>query len=236
MNFVANFFEQIDGIDLCILNKNSQNNDIEVYFFQGKDSVLCIDKKSNKILYKINYNALEINISNKNGLTFNINGLLIYFYLKNQMPNKRIKDNPKKNYNYMNNDKKKNNAEQNKNHNMKTNQYNEDKQKQQYNEKKQKGEKSFSNIVPTNDKEILNKFNTDPTMENSILECKYPYMTVCSTCQNKKCSQYDILNDRKEFFNFGEGEVSEDLYKQFDNYCKEKIEKFKCNNNNNPIV
>lgn len=57
-------------------------------------------------------------------------------------------------------------------------------------------------------------------------DTKYKFKAICDGCNRKKCSQYDTINGRN--FQFGEGRISEDMLQQYDNYCKQKIEKFNC--------
>ena len=63
----------------AVLDKET-NNAREVYFFLGKRSVLCIDKKEDRILYNIDYNKIQIHILNVNEFNFLVDGRPLSFY------------------------------------------------------------------------------------------------------------------------------------------------------------
>lgn len=67
---------------------------------------------------------------------------------------------------------------------------------------------------------------SEPVPPESVAGEKYKYKSICDRCDGKKCSQFDTLNGRK--FKFHSEQVSDELLEQYDNYCKYKIEKFKC--------
>lgn len=166
INLIERFIEDTESMSVYTIF-NKENSDCrEVYFFMGKKSVLCIDKKEDRIIYNIPYEDLQIKILNGNEFCFNIGGKTLFFWQGENFKNRER--------------------------------------------------------VNTTEKEKLKK--AVAIVEES--KSKYKYKEICDNCENKKCSQYDTINGRE--FKFGSGPISEDLLQQYDNYCKNKIERFGC--------
>ena len=73
INLIEKFIQDMSQEKVSIIN--ARNSDLrEIYFFEGKDSVLCIAKEDNKVLYNIGYNNIQINILSPNEFSFNVNG------------------------------------------------------------------------------------------------------------------------------------------------------------------
>ena len=57
-------------------------------------------------------------------------------------------------------------------------------------------------------------------------ESKFEYKRICDNCANIRCLEYDVLTGAKHIF--GDGEVSEDMAEQYNEYCKKRIKKTGC--------
>ena len=71
-NLIERFIEDTEKMSVCAIIDKESNDNREVYFFMGKNSVLCIDKKDDKIIYNIKYDKMQIQILNANEFCFNI--------------------------------------------------------------------------------------------------------------------------------------------------------------------
>ena len=58
-----NFIDSMENKDVFLLVDEERETYERIYFFQGRDSILCISKDSNKVLKNILYDGLEIVIS-----------------------------------------------------------------------------------------------------------------------------------------------------------------------------
>jgi predicted metal-dependent hydrolase len=89
INLIERFIEDTEKMNVCAIIDKESNDNREVYFFMGKNSVLCIDKKDDKIIYNIKYDKMQIQILNANEFCFNIEGKPLLFYQGNVMHIKR---------------------------------------------------------------------------------------------------------------------------------------------------
>ena len=86
INLIERFLEDTEKMNVYAVLDKETNNTREVYFFLGKRSVLCIDKKEDRILYNIDYNKIQIHILNANEFCFLVDGKVLSFYQDNKMP------------------------------------------------------------------------------------------------------------------------------------------------------
>lgn len=176
INLIDHFFDQIETQSVFMNSDDRSSDYTEVYFFMGRDAILCISKPDERVMANIKYNELQINIISQSQFSLTASGRKnLFFYLEtgNEVFKKRFEP------------------------------------KEAREEKKHRPE-----------------FKTEPIKKVYDEKYKYKYKSVCENCNSKKCSQYDTINGRK--FDFGKGEVSEDLMQQYDKYCQTKIEKFNC--------
>ena len=83
VNLLETFFEQIEKTKL--FHYDQQKTGYEVYFIQAKTQLLCIDKASEKILYKIPY-PISVGLVNDTDFILNNNtnkNLNLFFTQKN---------------------------------------------------------------------------------------------------------------------------------------------------------
>ena len=86
INLIERFFEETEKMNVYAVLDKEINNAREVYFFLGRKSVLCIDKKEDRIIYNIDYNKLQIHILNATEFCFHVEGKVLSFYQDSKMP------------------------------------------------------------------------------------------------------------------------------------------------------
>lgn len=79
INLIERFIEDTEKMNVCAIIDKESNDNCEVYFFMGKNSVLCINKKDDRVIYNIRYDNLQINILNAYEFCFNIEGKSLLF-------------------------------------------------------------------------------------------------------------------------------------------------------------
>jgi len=81
VNLIEKFFEDTEKIRLFLVKDTGAGTKDyqEIYFFLGRDSVLCISKQDNRILYNIKYAQLQISITSPNEFTINAGGNILFF-------------------------------------------------------------------------------------------------------------------------------------------------------------
>lgn len=76
---IKDFIENIIAKNACSVFEEKKNAYIGIYFFQGKDSMLCIDKNNNKVLYNISYHKMQIQIQSETDFSISSGNQLYAF-------------------------------------------------------------------------------------------------------------------------------------------------------------
>lgn len=79
INLIERFIEETGQMRVLLSHDKRSSDYQEVYFFLGKDSLLCITKQENKVLYQVKYSQLQINIISATEFAFNVGGQSLFF-------------------------------------------------------------------------------------------------------------------------------------------------------------
>lgn len=81
LNLIERFFEETEGmrISVSIPEKQRVGEQQEIYFFMGKDAVLCISKVDNKVLSKIPMAQMQVSLLSPTEFSLNVNGQALFF-------------------------------------------------------------------------------------------------------------------------------------------------------------
>lgn len=88
-NLILRFIEDTESMNIYTVTDRGNRDYREVYFFMGKKTMLCIDKKEDRVLYNIPFDNLQVHILNANEFCFIIGDKRLFFYQGKKMNAKK---------------------------------------------------------------------------------------------------------------------------------------------------